>query len=145
MNNLPPMPPPPPPPVGSVFAGARVTPPTAPYDQALLDDSIPEFVDIVPDRGTMDGAKMPIDQIVNIPLVFTNWDISQSKYRDKGEESERLTIQFLYHGEHRIAFTGSTVLIGQLREFDKVRDPARKEFKAVIRKIDRFYKFCRTK
>ncbi len=114
-------------------------------DPALLDESIPEFADVVPDRGSMDGAKMPIENIVNIPLVFTNWEISQSKYRDKGEDSERLTIQFLYHGEHRIAFTGSTVLIGQLREFDKVRDPERKEFKAVIRKIDRFFKFCRTK
>lgn len=29
-------------------------------DPALLDESIPEFADIVPDRGTMDGAKMPI-------------------------------------------------------------------------------------
>ena len=128
-----------------VFAGVRMPLPVAPLDPALMDESIPEFVDVVPDRGTMDGAKMPIEQVVNIPLVFTNWDISQSKYRDKGEDTERLTLQFLYRGEHRIAFTGSTVLIGQLREFDKVRDPNRKEFKAIIRKIDRFYKFCRTK
>jgi hypothetical protein len=143
MNN-PPLPPPPMSQSG-VFAGARMPLPVAPLDPALMDESIPEFVDVVPDRGTMDGAKMPIEQVVNIPLVFTNWDISQSKYRDKGEDTERLTLQFLYRGEHRIAFTGSTVLIGQLREFDKVRDPNRKEFKAIIRKIDRFYKFCRTK
>jgi len=128
-----------------VFAGVRVPPPVAPIDPALMDESIPEFVDVVPDRGTMDGAKMPIENIVNIPLVFTNWEISQSKYRDKGGDTERLTLQFLYNGEHRITFTGSTVLIGQLREYDNARDPNRKTFKAIIRKIDRFYKFCRTK
>jgi len=133
----------PPPPSGAFGHSMPMPVPIA--DPALLDESIPEFADIVPDRGTMDGAKMPIENIVNIPLVFTNWEISQSKYRDKGGDTERLTLQFLYNGEHRITFTGSTVLIGQLREYDNARDPNRKTFKAIIRKIDRFYKFCRTK
>lgn len=38
-----------------------------------MDDDIPEFADVVQDRNVLDGDKIPIEQIFNIPLVFTGW------------------------------------------------------------------------
>lgn len=111
----------------------------------MNEDEIPEFADIVPDRGTLDGAKIPIDEILNVPVVFTNWEISKSKYSKDGKESQRLTLQFIWQGEHRILFTGSTVLIEQIRQYEELRDQNRpKMFRATIRRIDQFYKFCRS-
>lgn len=107
-------------------------------------DDIPEFADVVPDRECLDGDKMPLESIINLPLVFIGWEIAKSKYREEGHD-QRLTLQFIYNNQHRVCFTGSNVLIEQIQAFDAVRDKSKpKAFRAVIRKIDRFYKFCRT-
>lgn len=111
-----------------------------------MDNDIPEFADVVQDRDVLDGDKIPIKQIFNLPLVFTGWEIANSKYPIKGQSTtERLTLQFLKDGVHRIAFSNSSVLIGQIKAFEEARDKSKpKMFRAVIRKIGMYYKFCRT-
>ncbi len=103
---------------------------------------IPEITDVIPDRETLDGTKVPIESILNVPLVFTGWEIRPSKHRKDGAEN-CLTLQFIQDGKKHITFTGSNVLINQIEAFDAVCGDKR-IFKAAIRKIDRFYKFCRT-
>ncbi len=108
------------------------------------DDNVPEFADVVPDTGNLEGDKMPIDEILNLPLVFTGWEIKQSKFKDGGN-GRCLTLQFILNGVPRIAFTGSGVLIEQLEKFEATLKPDQpRRFKAMIRKIQRFYKFCRS-
>ncbi len=112
---------------------------------SVEDSAIPEFADIVPDTENLEGDKMPIDDILNIPLIFTGWEIKNSKFRDRGNDSQCLTLQFLFNGEPRIAFTGSGVLIEQIEKFEKALKPGQpRKFRATIRKIQKFYKFCRS-
>ena len=111
-----------------------------------IQDDIPEICDFLPEHEVLDGEKVKIDTILNIPLVFTGWTIGESDYQKKGAE-EVLTLQFQRDdGQKNIIFTGSTVLIEQIREFEKAIEEKkiRKRFRAVIKKIDKFYKFCRT-
>ena len=35
--------------------------------------SIPELVDLVPEHNTLEGSKVKIDSILNLPLTFTGW------------------------------------------------------------------------
>ena len=109
------------------------------------DNDVPEFADVVPDTGNLEGEKMPIEDILNLPLIFTGWEISKSKYRDNGPDSHCLTLQFIFNGAPRITFTGSGVLMEQIEKFEaalQTQQPRR--FRATIRKIQEFYKFCRT-
>ena len=105
---------------------------------------IPEFADVIPDRETLDGTKVCIDNILNVPLVFTGWEIRPSKHKKPGNE-QCLTLQFVRDGQHHIVFTGSNVLISQIEAYDAARDKSKpRMFKAVIQKIDKFYKFGRS-
>ena len=105
---------------------------------------IPEIADVIPDRETLDGTKVSIDSILNMPLVFTGWRIDASKHKKPGNE-QCLTLQFIQNGQRHIVFTGSNVLISQIEAFDAARDKSKpRMFKAVIQKIDKFYKFCRS-
>lgn len=108
------------------------------------DDNIPEFADVVPDIGNLEGDKMPFSDILNKPLTFTGWEVRASKYKDKSGE-HCLTLQFLIDGVPHITFCGSDVLIDQLEKFEAALKPDQpRRFRAMIRKIDRFYKFCRS-
>lgn len=105
---------------------------------------IPEIADVIPDRETLDGTKVSIDSILNVPLVFTGWEIRPSKHKKPGNE-QCLTLQFERNGQHHIVFTGSNVLISQIEAYEAARDKTKpRMFKAVIRKIDNFYKFGRS-
>ena len=109
------------------------------------NDDVPEFADVVPDTGNLEGDKMPIDDILNLPLIFTGWEVKQSKFKEGGETGRCLTLQFILNDVPRIAFTGSNVLIEQLETFEARLKPGQpRRFKAMIRKINRFYKFCRS-
>lgn len=105
---------------------------------------IPEIADVIPDRETLDGSKVNIDSILNMPLVFTGWRIDESKHKKPGNERV-LTLQFIQGEQKHIIFTGSNVLISQVEAFEAVRDKTKpKMFLATIRKIEKFYKFCRS-
>jgi len=106
----------------------------------MTDTGIPDFTDVVPETSTLDGDKISIEKILNVPITVIGWRIDKSKFRDHGENSERLTLQFILNGERRITFTGSSVLIQQIREFEKRTES--RTFRTVIRKINKFYKFA---
>lgn len=102
---------------------------------------VPELLDVVPDFPVLTGAKVGIREIEGVPLLFTNWDIAPSKFKDNGRDTLRLTLQFDWNGKQRIVFTGSCVLISQIRAFESVR--GRTPFRAMIKQINHYYKFCR--
>lgn len=109
----------------------------------MIEDDVPEIADLAPSSDTLDGKKVSINSILNIPLVFTGWEIRSSKI-NKGEKY--MTLQFLHDGTKHVCFTGSVVLIAQIEavsaELEKRGLP--RKVKGVIRHIDKFYKFCRT-
>ena len=104
---------------------------------------IPELADIVPSHAALDGSKVKIDSILNLPLVFTGWSVRDSKHKKDGS-THCLTLQFEHDGEKHVVFTGSNVLLEQVQSFESAIGDKPKIFKAKIVKIGNFYKFCRS-
>jgi len=69
-----------------------------------------DFGDICPQ---LEGKKKKIHEILNTEILVTGSRIGKSKYKDK----EYLTLQFeMEDGEKYIIFTGSEILIDQVRK-----------------------------
>lgn len=91
------------------------------------------FSDFAAEPVPLDGAKIPLDSILNRELTITGYSIRSSKY-SKNSSGKYLTLQFQLDGEIRITFTGSDVLIGQMEKYGKELP-----FVSVIKKINRYY------
>lgn len=102
---------------------------------------IPSISELLPDREILDGEKVRIESILNVPLVFTGWEIKKSKVKNA---EMCLKLQFELDGERRVCFTGSNVLIDQIRsvEAELTKRNLPRKFRATIRKIGNFFKFC---
>lgn len=93
-----------------------------------------KFSEFASDVRPMDGIKIKISDLVNLPLVVTGYKIRNSQYK-KGND-RYATIQIELNHEKRVVFTGSVVLIEQLEKYgDNI------PFEATILLIDRFYTF----
>jgi hypothetical protein len=92
-----------------------------------------KFSDFAADPNILDGAKVRIDDVLNMELVVTGYTVRDSKF-SKNKSGKYLTLQVQIDGEKRVVFTGSDVLIGQL---DRYGDNI--PFRATIKKIDKFY------
>lgn len=80
----------------------------------------------------LDGEEANIESILNIPILFTDWIILPSKWK---EDSEFLKIQFVATDGLRTVSTGSTYLIDQIRKQEQlIPAGGDKRFKAIIRK-----------
>ena len=105
---------------------------------------IPDVSDIIPDYEVLDGDKVNIETVLNVPIVVTGWIIGPSKH-NKGEDYIRF--QFVREGESdRFVCMGSyTVLMDQLREIETVLDDRHLQhrFRAVVKKVGRCFKFCK--
>ena len=105
-------------------------------------NNIPVLAEIVPKTSMLDGTKMQLTDILNIPLVFTGWTFGSSKFKsDTNRVLERMTLQFDMDGKKHIVFTSSDVLISQVRDFMRLM-PEANCFKATIKRVDgKFLKF----
>jgi hypothetical protein len=94
------------------------------------------FSDFAEPGGPLEGKKVRIDDVTNIEIMLVTYSMKESKYQ-KSSARECLTIQFEYPdkpGEKHVIFTGSNILIEQLKKYeDKL------PFLATIRKKDRYY------
>lgn len=80
----------------------------------------------------LDGEEAGIESIMNIPLVFTDWIILPSKWK---EDSEFVKLQFVAADGLRTVSTGSTYLIDQIRKQEQlIPAGGDKRFRAIIRK-----------
>jgi len=105
------------------------------------NEEIPSIAAIAKHTSILEGAKVSISEILNIPLIFTGWEFGDSKFTKNGKQSERVTLQFEQDGRKHIVFTSSEVLIEQLRAFEKAM-PEAKKFRATIKRFDnKFFKF----
>ncbi len=109
-------------------------------------DDVPELIDCIQqsDERHVEGVKMKINAILNIPLVFLDWTIEKSKFKD-AKSDEFIRIHF-YHGETLCYVeTASVVIMDQVKTFEKISG-GKRPFKAVIRyESGSYFKFFRTK
>jgi hypothetical protein len=91
-----------------------------------------EFAD---DDLALDGEKVKIDDLVGEEIFISNFRIGRSKYEREGS-GEYLTLQFSFEevGTAKILFTGSAVIIRQIKKYaDQI------PFIATIVKVNRYY------
>lgn len=62
-------------------------------------EDIPCIADFAPNRTVLEGRKTKISEIVNLPLVFTGWTFTESKFQDnkrkkakKEDEEEQVEV-----------------------------------------------------
>ena len=98
MNNPPPPPPPPNLPNG-----------LPPLPNA---DDVPELIDCIQqsDERHVEGVKMKINAILNIPLVFLDWTFEKSKFKD-AKSDEFIRIHFMHGGSLCYIETASGVIM----------------------------------
>jgi len=94
------------------------------------------FSDFAEPGGPLEGKKVRIDDVTNIEIMLIAYSMKESKYQ-KTSAKDCLTIQFEYPdkpGEKHVIFTGSAVLIDQLKQYGE-----RLPFLTTIRKKDRYF------
>ena len=94
------------------------------------------FSDFAEPGGPLEGPKVRIEEVLNLEIIILAFRMKASKYQQKSAP-DCLTIQFEYPdrpGEKHVIFTGSAVLIDQLKQYeDKL------PFMATIKKKDRYF------
>ncbi len=93
------------------------------------------FCDFATDQVALDGDKVRLDDILNEPIIVTGYRVRKSRF-SKNESGEYLTLQFEREGRKCIVFTGSDVLIGQVKKYAHEIP-----FETAIKKISRYYTF----
>jgi hypothetical protein len=94
-------------------------------------DKCENFSDFAESRLPMPGTKKHISQILDQEIIIVDYRILESKHRPN---TKCLQIQFLLGDEVCVAFTGSVVLLDQIK-FSKDKIP----FKTIINKNDNYY------
>ena len=116
-----------------------------PLPDASAPDDVPEIVDVIQqqDEKHIDGTKVKINTILNIPLVFLEWSFEITQYKDAKSE-EFVRIHFNMGDKLCYIETASSVIMDQVKLFEKLG--GKRPFKAIIRfENGRYFKFFRTK
>jgi hypothetical protein len=92
------------------------------------------FTDFADEPTVLDGAKVRIDDVLNVEIEIIGYRLAASKFT-KNKSGLCLTLQFNDPGgQRKILFTGSDVLIDQIKKYEKEIP-----FIATIKKVDRYY------
>lgn len=89
---------------------------------------------IKPKINAFVGEKIQVQKLFNLSITIVDFKIEPSKHK-KG--TELLTLQIEKSGEKRIVFTGSVVLIDQIRRVPREKFP----FVTTIRGDNDYYEF----
>lgn len=99
----------------------------------LNKESCPKFSTFAKNQLPMPGNKKRLDEILNREITVIDFRVRKSTKRDG---TECLQMQFLFDDEVCVVFTGSSVLINQIKEA-KDNIP----FVGTVVKLDRYYSF----
>ena len=95
----------------------------------------PNFSSFAHDQLPMPGVKKHIEDILDKPILIVDYKIRKST---RHEDSNCLQLQFVYNNEVCVLFTGSSVLLDQIRiAAEKTDGP----FYATITRIHKYYSF----
>ena len=92
-----------------------------------------QFSDFAEEDNPLDGDKIKIERVLNREIKIIGYNIKTSKYKESNSRN-CMTLQFEISGDKRIIFTGSGVLIDQMKKYGDEMP-----FMATIRKIDKYY------
>lgn len=124
-----------------------IPPPPPPPPPAAARDDVPEMLDVIQkETKNIDGQKITINEVLNVPTVFVKWSFEKTRVNDQ-PSPDFLRLYFLKGGVLCYLNTSSSVLMDQVREFEKACGGVR-PFKATIRQKGppngQYFKFFRT-
>jgi hypothetical protein len=85
------------------------------------------------DENILDGDKKAIEDILNKEIIILNYRIRESRYSDN-RDGKYLTLQVEIDGKRYVIFTGSDVLVEQLKRYSN-----QLPFVSTIRKIKKYF------
>lgn len=96
----------------------------------------PKFSEFAKEDRRLEGPKKRIDEVLNLEILILGYKIGKSRYKDKNknEDTNYLSLQIEIGGEKFVVFTGSQVLIEQVKKYED-----KMPFLAKIVKIDKYY------
>lgn len=94
---------------------------------------MPERFGDFAEEQSFEGDKLRLDEILNKEILVKGYKIKDS-HQKKG--TKYLTINFELDGKQYVTFTGSTVLMDQLKKYE-----SHLPFISAIKKINRHYTF----
>jgi len=74
----------------------------------------PHFGDFAGEEGPLDGKKKKLSEMLDKEILVLAFRVGKSKFRDKNY----VTIQFENGGDRYVVFTGSEVLMDQLKRHE---------------------------
>jgi hypothetical protein len=93
-----------------------------------------KFSDFSEEERRLQGTKIKISDILNREILITGYNIRQSRYTKDTNGKEYLSMEFEVDGNKHIMFSGSDVLISQMKKYgDKI------PFMATIIQNDKYY------
>lgn len=104
---------------------------------------IPNF-DALVTRKTLSGDKVQINDILNKPIIITGFQVSPSKYKDRGS-GVCVKVQFYAADDatetRKVFFSGSSVLKNELEEAKNTLDKSDLPllFRATVKKVGNYY------
>jgi hypothetical protein len=91
------------------------------------------FADFADEEPALDGDKRRLDDLLNRQVTITGYRIRRSRF-SKNKTGEYLTLQVSADGLTVVCFTGSDVLMDQMKKYgDQI------PFETTIKKINRYY------
>lgn len=94
---------------------------------------MPERFTDFAEEETFEGEKLRLDEILNREILVTGYKIKDSS---KKPGTKYLTIHYELNGSQYVTFTGSVVLMDQLKKYE-----SHLPFLSIIKKINRHYTF----
>lgn len=79
-----------------------------------------------------DGDKISLEEVLDKEIIIKKYKISGSKYRS----SSCLTLHIEFEKENRVIFTGSVVLMDQVKQYENMLP-----FSTIIKKFNSYYTF----
>ncbi len=103
--------------------------------KTLNSTDCPKFAIFAQDQIPMPGQKKHLNEILNKEILVIDFKVKKSKRR---EGTDCLQMQFLLNGEVCILFSGSSVLIDQIRMANEKKQIP---FYTTVVKIDKYFSF----
>ena len=123
-------------------------------DTSNLPPDVIDISQVCPDVSTFEGSKMKVSDLLDIPILITNWFISKSKFKvgpgGSTDQVECLHLQILLNDVPHVVFSGSKVLIGQMKAITQFLSthpeyPKMKIAAVIRRRNGKYYKLESTK
>jgi hypothetical protein len=87
--------------------------------------------------GALEGKKISIEDLFNLPVIIVAYKIEESKFTGKNKSNNRLQLSIENNNEKFITFTGSDSLMEMIKQVSPEEFP----FETVIKKKEKRFEF----